>query len=318
MYLKRRLAIFWSKGFILGLFLLLVNDHILKSCFHNMVTGKLSDLAGLFIFPMFFAAFFPKYKIHIYFITAIGFIFWKSPWSNGIIESWNSLNLFPISRIVDWTDLFALPLLPFSYRYSINYQPKLIRWHPLPIIILTAFGFIATSRMQYIPIGYNYKFPYGKVELITRMNLITKEDKQLPISLDVKNANHIEPNGNDTILFHISGYKEYCDTFYNKNGSIDTIRVYQVPKKDTVYLSNNILYYEMIVEKYFKTDKNINCFSVMAKLEITGDESNSNICLMGFDTRNCSGIFDEKSVTEELYRMQSVIEKKLRRTKLVK
>jgi len=49
----RRPYILVSSGFLAGLSVLLVNDFVLKQIFHNWLTGKLSDLAGLFIFPMF-------------------------------------------------------------------------------------------------------------------------------------------------------------------------------------------------------------------------------------------------------------------------
>ena len=38
--------------------LLALNDHFLKSHFHSFVTGKLSDFAGLFFFPLFLSALF--------------------------------------------------------------------------------------------------------------------------------------------------------------------------------------------------------------------------------------------------------------------
>lgn len=53
---KRNFSILVSPGFLLCLCLLLLNDFILKSEFHNALTGKLSDFAGLFIFPLFFSA----------------------------------------------------------------------------------------------------------------------------------------------------------------------------------------------------------------------------------------------------------------------
>ena len=42
-----------SPGFVVGLSLLLLNDLFLKARFHNPLTGKLSDFAGLFVFPLF-------------------------------------------------------------------------------------------------------------------------------------------------------------------------------------------------------------------------------------------------------------------------
>ncbi len=48
--------------FLLSVLLLLLNDWLLKPLFHNDLTGKLSDLAGLFAFPFFLSAFFPAHK----------------------------------------------------------------------------------------------------------------------------------------------------------------------------------------------------------------------------------------------------------------
>ncbi len=38
---------------VMAVIVLFVNDHFLKARFHNAVTGKLSDFAGLFFFPLF-------------------------------------------------------------------------------------------------------------------------------------------------------------------------------------------------------------------------------------------------------------------------
>ena len=46
---RPRFAIAASPGFILGVGALLANDHILKSAFPGVITGKLSDVAGLFV-----------------------------------------------------------------------------------------------------------------------------------------------------------------------------------------------------------------------------------------------------------------------------
>lgn len=106
-----------SPFFLVGLFLLLLNDFYLKEEFHNFLTGKLSDFAGLFVFPFFFAAFFNKKSKAIYLLTFVGFIFWKSPFANYFIETFNSLMFFNINRIIDYTDLIALLILPLSYLY---------------------------------------------------------------------------------------------------------------------------------------------------------------------------------------------------------
>lgn len=41
---------------IISLAVLVVNDHFLKDRYHNAVTGKLSDAAGIVFFPLFLAA----------------------------------------------------------------------------------------------------------------------------------------------------------------------------------------------------------------------------------------------------------------------
>ncbi len=41
---------------LFAVFILILNDHYLKSHYPSVVTGKLSDLAGLFFFPLFLCA----------------------------------------------------------------------------------------------------------------------------------------------------------------------------------------------------------------------------------------------------------------------
>ena len=50
--------IFTSYGFNITLAILLLNDFILKDLYGNWLTGKLSDFAGLFVFSLFFSAYF--------------------------------------------------------------------------------------------------------------------------------------------------------------------------------------------------------------------------------------------------------------------
>jgi hypothetical protein len=155
----RRLDIFLSPGFLLGLMLLLLNDFVLKPQFHNSLTGKLSDFAGLFIFPIFFAFFFPRFKIHIYILTAILFVFWKSPFSQPVIDSWNGLTMLPIGRTVDYTDIFALIILPLSFFYN-NFRPIIRNKFALSIVlVMIVFAFSATQYRKGPP-PYNYKDEY--------------------------------------------------------------------------------------------------------------------------------------------------------------
>ncbi|MDQ3688416.1 MAG: hypothetical protein M3430_22875 [Acidobacteriota bacterium] len=122
--MKRNLHLLSSPGFLLGLSLLLVNDFLFKHLFHNWLTGKLSDFAGLFIFPIFWTALAVRWKKTIYSLTALSFIFWKSMYSQPLIDWWNMLHLFTMHRVVDMTDLLASLSLPFSYLYCQQLQDK--------------------------------------------------------------------------------------------------------------------------------------------------------------------------------------------------
>lgn len=143
--------------FLFCLLLLVLNDHVLKQAYHNSITGKLSDFAGLFIFPIFWSYYLPKYKKVIYVFTALFFIYFKSSLSAPLLNLFEQLNI-PITRVVDYTDLYALLILPFSYWFLNNAKPlqfKLIGTWAVSIISL--FAFCATSVIpKYIPKNVQY------------------------------------------------------------------------------------------------------------------------------------------------------------------
>jgi hypothetical protein len=94
--------------FIIGLFLLMINDFYLKSEFSNFLTGKISDFSGLLIFPMFIAALVPRFKKYISIIIGLGFIIWKLPIISPLIDLINTIFPFTINRVVDYSDYIAL------------------------------------------------------------------------------------------------------------------------------------------------------------------------------------------------------------------
>jgi hypothetical protein len=159
--------------FVIALLLLLCNDFYWKSAFHNAFTGKLSDFAGLFAFPYFLSVVWNAPPKRIYFLTALGFIFWKSSYSNHFIEMWNAY-LFEIQRVVDYADLIALMILPISYQYLLQNQICQIRLHPIFFILLSCFAFGATSlppsaNIQNQNIDKTYSFDCSKEELRNRI-----------------------------------------------------------------------------------------------------------------------------------------------------
>lgn len=199
---KFKTTLLLSPIFVIGLALLLVNDFYLKAEFHNFLTGKISDFAGLFIFPFFFAVFFPNKTKQIYFSTAILFVFWKLPFSDLFIDIFNSNMFFSINRVVDFTDLTVLLILPISYFYfnyrkqkeiSVSLQ-KLKFIFANFVILLSVFAFSATSYEQdrSVPINKEYKI-FIPVDVIKER--ISKNPKVEIISFDSKD-NLIEVNGN--------------------------------------------------------------------------------------------------------------------------
>ena len=152
---------------------LVVNDWVLKPAFHNALTGKLSDVAGVAAFALFWAAFFPRHRLHAFVATAIGFAVWKSPASQPVIDAWNALGWGAIGRVVDWTDLLALAVLPVIYRYEPRpiAIPRLRRVVGPAVAMACVLAFGATSRIRpAVPlVGEQYVFELPPDSVLQRM-----------------------------------------------------------------------------------------------------------------------------------------------------
>jgi hypothetical protein len=176
--MKRNLDLLTTPGFLIALSLLLANDFLLKPAFHNALTGKLSDFAGLFAFAIFWTALFPKHKRIIHLIIAFGFLFWKSNWSQPLIDGWNDLPLFGVARTVDYSDMLALLVLPFAYLYC-EKNPSSV-WSfgfaPHMLTLVAVFAFTATSfadERSFSPRKI-YRFNMSKAELLDRLNRLPR------------------------------------------------------------------------------------------------------------------------------------------------
>ena len=173
----RSFRILGSPGFLIGLSLLLTNDFVLKEQFHNGFTGKLSDFAGLFVFSLFWMAFFPRHKTFICVSTAVLFIFWKSAYSQFLIDGWNSLPFFGIQRTVDYTDLWALFSVLLSFFYA-NISSGV--YVPLRFIHVIAFvsvmAFTATSYNQKASFNNQYQFQSSRKQLLERISRLPRND----------------------------------------------------------------------------------------------------------------------------------------------
>lgn len=141
--MKNKLQSVNNIPFLVCLAVLLLNDFYLKAEYHNWITGKLSDICGLFVFASFWAAIFPDKKHKVYISTALLFVLWKSPYSQGFIDFFSQA-FYPIHRLVDVTDLFALFILPIAFYYNPENSARL-KLNPVVLGLLTIFSFCATS-----------------------------------------------------------------------------------------------------------------------------------------------------------------------------
>jgi len=180
---EMKLSIFVSPGFLCGLLLLLLNDLILKATLHNWITGKLSDFAGLFVFPLFWSALFPRFRLFVYFLTGITFFFWKSIYSQPLIDAWNGLAVLPLARTVDATDLLALLVLPFSFiYYERARQDTIYRLAPYLVICVSLFAFTATSFRTEFTYDNKYFFQEQSAELTRKMYHLEHLDTRYGVS----------------------------------------------------------------------------------------------------------------------------------------
>lgn len=208
--MNNRLKNLLSPLFIFFLFLLIINDFFLKPAFHNWFTGKLSDFCGLFIFPIFWSAIFPKQKIWVFISTAILFTFWKSEYASVIIQLIKPY--FSIGRTVDLSDLMALPMILFAWMYQKNDSRQSLgksigtalmsRLGAYFIGLVAIFSFCATTQQKYIqsfdqpqyvllrnPIMQNLG-SYGEFEFYKKDSLLVVKINSLYISKPVRNDDY--------------------------------------------------------------------------------------------------------------------------------
>lgn len=188
-------ALLTSPGFVVAVALLLTNDWVLKSAVGGWWTGKLSDFAGLFAFPLFWAAFLPGRQREIYALTALGFLAWKSPLSGPPLAAWNGLGFWPLARVVDYSDWIALVALLPSYRLACSYHLRVACARPLiraralvrrasavatGAIAIVAFA--ATSRVAEGPRfpspNEGYVFTYPKNEVRAQLDSLRTQDRR--------------------------------------------------------------------------------------------------------------------------------------------
>ena len=105
---SRAAALLLGAPFLLSVALLLLNDAVLKPALHDWLTGKLSDFAGLFVFPVLVVALTGWRTRAVWWGTAIAFVVWKSPLVTPLLVAWNAHAPWHLARVVDWSDLIAI------------------------------------------------------------------------------------------------------------------------------------------------------------------------------------------------------------------
>jgi hypothetical protein len=124
-----------------GIFLVAVNDHILKqSVLAGAVTGKLSDFAGLFFFPFLLVDLVslvrrswqdsPRLFLGAAVFTGFAFVALKcSPLALELYRNLYGLFDLHVSVVRDRTDLSALIMLPLSVSFHRHLRG---RFHAIP------------------------------------------------------------------------------------------------------------------------------------------------------------------------------------------
>ncbi|MES3024536.1 MAG: hypothetical protein V4857_23455 [Pseudomonadota bacterium] len=151
---NRLSSIITTWPFLIALSVLLLNDWWLKFAYPGSVTGKLSDVAGIAVVAMLLLAAWPARRRVIYLALSAFFLWWKSPLSAPMIAFVNSVAPLPIGRVVDYTDLLALAILPACRQLVANHAayaisgPALRRLLLAPIACMTIVAITATSVMR--------------------------------------------------------------------------------------------------------------------------------------------------------------------------
>ncbi len=281
--------------FLFALGLLLLNDHVLKSAYHNVWTGKLSDFAGLYALAWVGMSMVPSLHKGISWMIAIAFVFWKSPWSAPLIDFWNSSGLLPVSRIEDWSDLIALIVLPLAgwrlgqdaFRWS---ERKFAFSRPIQhaVLGLTLFAFCATSSSQEYNYGANYELPIAPEAVVQRLNILSKDKKtsNLPLSLLYLHANDFIVEGGVRLYLHKNDWRQpYADTATTLNE--DSLQIQKVssfvPEMDSMYVNP-----EGLFQYVFMIDSAANsCSTAQAILQLVPNGSGSRLTLRHINMGNC-------------------------------
>jgi len=265
--------------FIICVLTLILNDWYFKTTFHNNLTGKLSDVAGLFAFPYLLSLLYPRHSNKIHIGTVLLFVLWKSEFSQPFIDIFNSFKI-PITRTVDFTDNIALLSIFISYitlrsDFSLTMKPILKK----AFMVVSCLSFMATTlpphtNRKFVNIDKEYEFSFSKRELISRLNMVqikeVREINKLSGQVDFDSETNVfhyhgrtdtlailldyqKINEQDTIEFK-SSYAEMLISGNDTSSKLKLLTVYKfVPVfKDKDYRDKAIRQFEKRIIKKIK------------------------------------------------------------------
>ncbi len=157
-HLAVRFRVLRSPLFCVSLCLLLANDLYLKGQLSNWLTGKLSDFSGLVVASLLAFSMFGRSPRMATIVIGLAFAWWKSPLSDTFIAFVNSLSAFQLGRVVDYSDLVALLVLPIALRVyqADDRRPNTERINPLVLWPLLAVTMVAITGTSALPLAREF------------------------------------------------------------------------------------------------------------------------------------------------------------------
>jgi hypothetical protein len=169
-----------SPVYLGALAVLMVNDWLLKPSLHNELTGKLSDLAGVFAITWFGLILLPRYRWLLSLSIAAAFVYWKSPHSAALIAAWNGLNLFSVGRVVDYSDCVALATIPMAQFHASRARASVRRpIGGLAVAAISVLAFTGTTFQSEYEYNRSYSFPMSTAQLRDRLIALTLSHREV-------------------------------------------------------------------------------------------------------------------------------------------
>lgn len=202
----RRASDLGNPFFLGALALLIINDHYLKAHYHNAVTGKLSDFAGLFVVGFLGVAFARRHQhserltltpIAVIFVAAktiplatavvIGVLNFVLPWSNAVVT--------------DPSDLIALLVLPLVPVALDCRSIRLRIWAKNGLLLTTVAACTATSQFEPNPVHLGVADD-GRVVAVREGDLFGPEPDPASATVEVRSVGSLEFMTVPKDLFH--------------------------------------------------------------------------------------------------------------------